>query len=82
VKRKVCMDVEHRGRPFTETKETIAWFAIVRVDTRAEAIEWTRRFLSIAREGVSEIGEMHDAPAYPPEAARQSAQAARQERHA
>jgi hypothetical protein len=62
--------------PFTEAKEIIAGFAIVRVDTRAEAIEWTRRFLSIAGEGVSEIREMHDVPAYPPEGARQSAHAA------
>jgi hypothetical protein len=61
--------------PFTEAKEVIAGFAIVRVATKAEAIEWTRRFLAIAGDGVSEIREMHDVPAYPPEGVRQAAHA-------
>ena len=65
--------------PFTEAKEVIAGFAIVRVESRTEAIEWARRFLAIAGDGVSEIREMHDAPAYPPEEAahRPTAHAAR-----
>jgi hypothetical protein len=64
--------------PFTEAKEVIAGFAIVRVESKAEAIKWTRRFLEIAGDGVSEIREMHDVPAYPPqeEAQRQTAHAA------
>jgi hypothetical protein len=63
--------------PFTEAKEVIAGFAIVQVESKAEAIEWARRFLSIAGEGVSEIREMHDVPAYPPQegAQRQAAHA-------
>ncbi len=30
--------------PFAETKELIAGFTIIRTATRAEAVEWTRRF--------------------------------------
>ena len=55
--------------PFTEAKEVIAGFAVVRVESKAEAIEWARRFLAVAGDGVSEIREMHDSPAYPPEEA-------------
>jgi hypothetical protein len=64
--------------PFAEAKEVIAGFAIVRVESKAEAIKWTRRFLEIAGDGVSEIREMHDVPAYPPQegAQRQTAHAA------
>src|ERR1700674_2578727 len=31
--------------PFTETKELIAGFAIVQVKSKAEAVEWAKRFL-------------------------------------
>jgi hypothetical protein len=50
--------------PFTETKELIGGFAIIRVDSKSEAIELTKRFLSIAGEGESEIRLMPDEPAY------------------
>jgi hypothetical protein len=50
--------------PFTESKELIAGFAIVRTKTKAEAIELAKRFLKIAGDGESEIREMHDAPAF------------------
>ena len=30
--------------PFTETKELIAGFTIIRTDTREQALEWSRRF--------------------------------------
>ena len=52
--------------PFTETKELIAGFAIVQVATKAEAIELARRFLKIAGDGVSEVRQMYDVPAFPP----------------
>jgi hypothetical protein len=55
--------------PFTEAKELIAGFAIIRVGSKAEAIEWGRRFLEIAGDGESEIRLMWDTPAYPPERA-------------
>jgi hypothetical protein len=50
--------------PFTESKELIAGFAIVRVKSKAEAVELAQRFLKIAGDGESEIREMHDTPAF------------------
>jgi len=52
--------------PFTETKELIGGFAIIRVNTKPEAIELAKRFLAIAGEGESEIRLMPDMPGYPP----------------
>src|SRR5262245_38644739 len=53
--------------PFTEAKELVAGFAIIRVNSKAEAIEWGKRFLQIAGDGESEIRLMWDTPAFPPE---------------
>ena len=50
--------------PFTETKELIGGYAIVRVDSMDEAIEWAKRFLEVMGEGESEIRQMDDVPAY------------------
>lgn len=50
--------------PFTETKELIGGFAIIQVKSKAEAIELTKRFLSVAGDGESEIRLMPDEPAY------------------
>ncbi len=44
--------------PYTETKELIAGFAILEVKSKAEAIEWGRRFLKIAGDGTSEMREL------------------------
>ncbi|MGW1889419.1 YciI family protein [Streptomyces sp. NPDC002004] len=33
--------------PFTETKEVVGGYAILQCKDRAEALEWTKRFLSI-----------------------------------
>jgi hypothetical protein len=53
--------------PFTESKELIAGFAILQVKSKAEAIELTKRFLQIAGDGESEVREMYDVPAFPPQ---------------
>jgi hypothetical protein len=53
--------------PFIETKELIAGFAIVQLPSKAEAIELAKRFLAVAGEGESEIRQMYDVPAYPPQ---------------
>ena|SRR5215218_3813276 len=50
--------------PFTEAKELIAGFAICQVKSKAEAVEWAKRFLKIAGDGESEIRQMYDAPAF------------------
>jgi hypothetical protein len=48
--------------PFPETKELIAGFAVIVVKTRAEAVEWTKRFLAVAGQGESEVRQMHEMP--------------------
>jgi hypothetical protein len=50
--------------PFTETKELIGGYAIIQVDSKEEAIELTKRFLSVMGEGESEIRQMQDAPGF------------------
>jgi hypothetical protein len=49
--------------PFPETKELIAGFCLLQVKTKAEAIEWCKRFLNVVGEGQSEIRQLHDFPA-------------------
>jgi hypothetical protein len=41
--------------PFIEAKELIAGFAVIRVNSLEEAIEWTTRFRAITGDGESEI---------------------------
>ncbi len=36
--------------PFTEAKEVVGGYAVYRVGSREEAIEWTRRFMELHRE--------------------------------
>jgi hypothetical protein len=37
--------------PFTEAKELIGGWALLDVDSQAEAIEWTKRFLGVVGQG-------------------------------
>lgn len=46
--------------PFTETKELIAGFAMVNVESTDEAIRWAKKFLSCVKEGESEIRQMSE----------------------
>jgi hypothetical protein len=46
--------------PFTEAKELIGGFAILRTRTRDEAIDWTRRFLEIGGDGEAELHQLVD----------------------
>jgi hypothetical protein len=48
--------------PFPETKELIAGFCMMQVKTKAEAVEWTKRFLAVAGEGRSEVLLLRDKP--------------------
>jgi hypothetical protein len=50
--------------PFTETKELVAGYAIFEVESKAEILELTKRFLSVMGQGESEIRLMTDQPAY------------------
>ena len=49
--------------PFAETKDLIGGYAIVQVKSKAEAIEWSKRFLKAVGVGESEIRLMHEQPA-------------------
>jgi hypothetical protein len=46
--------------PFTEAKEFIGGLAMIKVNSKAEAIEWTKRFLSVVESGISEILEINE----------------------
>ena len=48
--------------PFTEAKEFIGGLAIIKADSKAEAVEWTKRFLSVVGKGVSEVLEINEPP--------------------
>jgi hypothetical protein len=48
--------------PFPETKELVAGMAILRVKSKEEAIEWTKRFLAVAGEGESEVRQVFEMP--------------------
>jgi hypothetical protein len=48
--------------PFAEAKEVIGGFALIKVDSKDEAIAWTKRFLDIAGDGESEVRLLCDPP--------------------
>ena len=48
--------------PFTESKEIIGGFALIRANSKPEAIELTKRFLEVAGDGESEIRQIFEQP--------------------
>jgi hypothetical protein len=63
-----------RDGPFTESKELVASYAVFEVKSKAEAIEWTQRFLQVLGQGECEIRQIFDPSdfpddVFPPEAA-------------
>jgi hypothetical protein len=44
--------------PYTEAKELVGGWALMEVRDKAEAIEWTKRFLAIVGEGESTIRQV------------------------
>ncbi|GHF87982.1 transcriptional regulator [Kitasatospora xanthocidica] len=58
----------HTDGPFTETKEVIGGYAILQCKDRAEALEWTRRFLQTHPAGWSvgaEVRQIDEQPQLP-----------------
>jgi len=66
-----CMSSKHGARvrvkggkfsvtdgPFPETKELIAGFCLMQVKSKAEAIEWGKRFLALVKVGETEIRQV------------------------
>jgi hypothetical protein len=49
--------------PFAETKEVVGGFAIIRANSKQEAIELTKNFLEVAGGGESEIRQLYEVPA-------------------
>lgn len=49
--------------PFTETKEQVGGFALLRVKSKEEAIEVTKRFLNfVGGEGTCELRQLYEPP--------------------
>ncbi|KJY41716.1 transcriptional regulator [Streptomyces sp. NRRL B-1568] len=46
--------------PFTESKEVIGGYAIIQVKDRAEAVEWTKRFLQVHDEHMTVTAELRE----------------------
>ena len=46
--------------PFAESKEMIAGFALMKVSSREEIVQWTKRFLEIAGDGECELHLLND----------------------
>src|SRR5579863_1798457 len=48
--------------PFTEAKEVVGGFAILKAKSKAEAIQLTKDFLKVAGDGECEIRQLYEAP--------------------
>lgn len=48
--------------PFTEAKEFVGGLAVIKVNSKADAIEWTKKFLSVLGTGASELLEINEPP--------------------
>ena len=49
--------------PFTEAKEVIGGYALLKADSKAEIVELTRKFLSVVGQGTCEIHQLFEMPA-------------------
>lgn len=49
--------------PFTETKELVGGFAIIRADSKQHAIEFTKSFLEFTGGGEVELRQLYEQPA-------------------
>ncbi len=52
--------------PFTEAKEVIGGYALLKAKSKAEIVELTRRFLDVAGQGTCEIYPLFEMPAESP----------------
>ena len=48
--------------PFTEAKEVVGGFAILQADSKEEAIQQAKDFLSVVGQGETEVRQLFDAP--------------------
>jgi len=52
--------------PFTEAKEVVGGFALIRANSKEEAVALTKRFLDVAGDGETEIRQLHEFSAAAP----------------
>ena len=48
--------------PFTEAKELVAGMAVIKADSKEDAIEQVKAFLKIAGDGETELRQLYEAP--------------------
>jgi hypothetical protein len=48
--------------PFAETKEVVGGMAILKANSKVEAIELVKQFLAVAGDGECELRQLYDAP--------------------
>jgi hypothetical protein len=48
--------------PFTEAKEVVGGFALLKANSKAEAIQLTKDFLKVAGDGECELRQLYEAP--------------------
>jgi hypothetical protein len=53
--------------PFTEAKEVVGGFALIRTESKEQAIEYTKKFLKIAGDGETEIRQIFETADITPE---------------
>jgi hypothetical protein len=46
--------------PFTESKEVLGGYALTKADSKAEIVELTKRFLTVAGQGTCEIYQLYE----------------------
>jgi len=56
-------DVSVTDGPFTESKEMVGGFAILKANSKQEAIELTKHFLSVVGQGECELRQLYEAGA-------------------
>jgi hypothetical protein len=55
-------DVVVTDGPFSEAKEVIGGYALLKADSKAEVVELTRRFLKVVGEGTCEVYPLYEMP--------------------
>jgi hypothetical protein len=56
-------DVRITDGPFTEAKEVIGGYALLKADSKAEIIALTKRFLEFEGQGTCEVYQLYEMPA-------------------
>ncbi|MEA2695738.1 MAG: hypothetical protein QOI66_9 [Myxococcales bacterium] len=56
-------DITVTDGPFTESKEVIGGYALLRAGSKAEVVELCRKFLKVVGQGTCEVHELFEQPA-------------------